>query len=485
MKPIIDLNLGHIASKKQLFELVITVLAAVMLLTWLYSKSEEVSPFEHKNYVDILRSVQEFNAQIDAEILAGRMELSRNYDALTSHTLNFNKLSFMILNPPVFIKNNGRALVIENAKKLQITLKSKTELIEEFKRENSVLRNSLAFFQVSANRVLIEQSDNEHDLLERYIRDVLFFTRTPSLENKEKLEEIDKQLTEFIGDKEQYSDIQNLISHGNIIRKYQPIVDGIINNNLLLDTVSQLHEINNSYSNSYNKARLDAKKYQNLLYIVAIILTLYLGYTFLSLEKARRSLAKAHNEILQRYEAQKRAEKLLHLHDTAFNSTYEAITITDKQRNVIEVNPAFTRITGYERSEVIGKNPRLLKSGRHDDAFYKNMWKSINETGNWRGEIWNRNKFGEVYPEILSITSVKGDDDKITNFVAVFSDISNIKEQEQKLQKMAHYDSLTNLPNRVLLTDRIHQAQSQANRDGGLMAVCFLDLDGFKPVNDT
>lgn len=187
----------------------------------------------------------------------------------------------------------------------------------------------------------------------------------------------------------------------------------------------------------------------------------------------------------QRYLAQQRAEERLRLHATAFDNAHEGMTLTDLDGVILEVNPAFTRITGYERSEVIGRNPRVLKSGRHGPEFYQAMWQSIREKGNWRGEIWNRGKFGEVFPELLSISAVKDDSGRVSNYVAVFADITRIKEQEKQLTQMAYFDALTGLPNRVLLADRMALAAAQARRSKTLMAVCYLDLDGFKAVNDT
>jgi PAS domain S-box-containing protein len=207
--------------------------------------------------------------------------------------------------------------------------------------------------------------------------------------------------------------------------------------------------------------------------------------TFFGLNRARHSLEIAHREISARYAAQLDVEKQLKLHTTAFNSAHDGITLTDAKGIILDINPAFTRITGYERSDAIGHNPRVLKSGRHDPEFYAAMWRSIKETGNWRGEIWNRNKYGEVYPELLSISAVHDASGQLTNYVAVFADIRRIKDQEKQLTQMAYYDALTELPNRVLLADRLVQTIAQTRRAQTLMAICYLDLDGFKPINDT
>ena len=168
-----------------------------------------------------------------------------------------------------------------------------------------------------------------------------------------------------------------------------------------------------------------------------------------------------------------------------FEKSLEGIMITDKDRNIIQVNEAFLSVTGYSRQDVIGKNPRILKSNHHDAAFYDAMWESINQTGHWIGEIWNKRKTGEIYPDLLSITAVTNDQGGVTNYLGITTDLSRIKSHERQLEHAAHYDPLTGTANRVLLADRMEQALAYAKRDENMMAICYLDLDGFKPINDS
>lgn len=181
----------------------------------------------------------------------------------------------------------------------------------------------------------------------------------------------------------------------------------------------------------------------------------------------------------------KKDEVSLRLASKVFSVTREGITITDVSGNIIEINDAFSRITGYSRDEVIGKNPRILKSGHQSKDFYLEMWKSLQEAGHWSGEIWNRRKSGEVYAEWLNISAITDDAGNKVNYVAVFSDITGRKKHETYLEKIAHFDALTGIPNRVLLSDRMRQAIAKLKRENSILAVCFLDLDGFKSVNDT
>lgn len=169
---------------------------------------------------------------------------------------------------------------------------------------------------------------------------------------------------------------------------------------------------------------------------------------------------------------------------SVFEYAQEGIMITNADAKILDVNAAFIRITGYEREDVLGKNPNMLSSGRQGKHFYAEFWRELLATGQWSGEIWNRRKNGEEFPEKVTISAVKDQQGKLLRFIALFSDISVQKKQQQQLEYIAHYDSLTGLPNRSLLTDRISQAMVYCNRHHLNMAVVFIDLDGFKAVND-
>ncbi len=181
----------------------------------------------------------------------------------------------------------------------------------------------------------------------------------------------------------------------------------------------------------------------------------------------------------------KRAEDHLRLTSKVFSNTLEGITITDVHGNIVDVNEAFCNISGYTREELIGKNPRLLQSGQQGYGFYEQMWQSIVSTGHWAGELWNRNKNGESYAEWLSISAISNEAGQVTHYAGIASDITLIKHHEKQLERIAHYDALTGIPNRTLLGDRMKQAIARTSREQNMMAVCYLDLDGFKPINDT
>lgn len=179
------------------------------------------------------------------------------------------------------------------------------------------------------------------------------------------------------------------------------------------------------------------------------------------------------------------AEGNLRLSSTVFDNTAEGIIITDHNAEIIDVNTAFSEITGFSREEVIGQNPRLMKSGRHSSEFYDEMWRKLNTNGFWRGEIWDRRKNGEEFPKWLSINACRNEKGKLTHYVAVFSDITDKKADEEKLEQLAHFDHLTGLPNRILFQDRLHTALARSRREKAHLAVLFVDLDRFKQINDT
>lgn len=181
----------------------------------------------------------------------------------------------------------------------------------------------------------------------------------------------------------------------------------------------------------------------------------------------------------------KQIENELKMAASVMHSALEGVVITDKDNQIIAVNPAFTSITGYTSEEVIGKNPRILSSGQHDLKFYIEMWRSIFSSDSWQGEIWDRRKNGEVFPKWMSISVIRDSYGGINNYIAIFSDITERKITEKRLHQLAHYDPLTQLPNRLLFADRLSQSIAQAERHGKRLALMFLDLDHFKLINDT
>ncbi len=223
-------------------------------------------------------------------------------------------------------------------------------------------------------------------------------------------------------------------------------------------------------------------------------------YWFNHLRSQNGSTSHIESRLTQMYEEKKRVgyilvsrditdklhtEKRLLLASHVFDCAIEGIMVTNAKGTIQAVNPAFTEITGYSAEDAIGNNPRMLQSNRQSPEFYKNMWEAVLSAGRWQGEIWNRRKSGEIYPQRLSISSVKDLNGNITQFTAVFYDITDLKEKEEKINHRAYHDPLTELPNRLLFKDRLDQAITRARRNDCQLTVMFIDIDNFKKLNDT
>ena len=208
--------------------------------------------------------------------------------------------------------------------------------------------------------------------------------------------------------------------------------------------------------------------------------SLWLNVSATPLDHPRYGVVMAYVDTTQARLAETRQQ----LAASVFTHAREGIMITDASATIVDVNEAFTEITGYGRDEVIGRNPRLLGSGWQNADYYGAMWQALLDKGYWHGEVWNRRKDGEVYPEMLNISAVRDSGGQVTHYVGLSTDITQIKNHQQQLEHIAHYDVLTNLPNRLLFAEHLQQAMAQAVRRNCPLAVVYLDLDGFKAVND-
>lgn len=177
-------------------------------------------------------------------------------------------------------------------------------------------------------------------------------------------------------------------------------------------------------------------------------------------------------------------ELRLKIADSLFNNSSEGICVTDAVERIIEVNQTFCELSGYTKDELLGNTPRLLSSGLQDEEYFAAMWASLRLNGEWHGELWNRNRAGKLFAVRLNISVICNELGNVTNFLAIMADITAIKVQQQEWENIANHDQLTGLPNRTLLLDRLRQAMAQSERSGLTLAICYLDLDGFKPVND-
>lgn len=224
---------------------------------------------------------------------------------------------------------------------------------------------------------------------------------------------------------------------------------------------------------------LGVKDYKNNLIGIINLADILAGFRSTYVEELKESLA--HRDELLRGSL-----KSLGLAKKIIDNAQEGVITTDKYIVIQTCNAGFTRITGYTEEEVVGKTPAIISSGRHDKKFYNAMWQKINKYGFWQGEIWNRRKNGEVYPELLTITEIRDDEtNEISNYAAIFSDITRLKNDEEAIKRLAFYDPLTELPNRRLLCDRLAQELAITGRSGKNGALLFIDLDHFKNINET
>ncbi|PKR54023.1 EAL domain-containing protein [Thalassospira marina] len=192
-----------------------------------------------------------------------------------------------------------------------------------------------------------------------------------------------------------------------------------------------------------------------------------------------------HDAMEDRDTALARAQKSLHLSRKIIESSPDGIVIVDDQGRIEDVNPSFTRVTGYSRNEAIGKSPNLLQSGRHDRAFYEDMWQSITRAGRWQGEIWNRRKSGEIYPEWLSIIAIRDEDGRILQYAGIFSDITDRKQTREDMRRLSHFDELTGFPNRRRFLDVLGRTLNERRGSKDSVAVLLIDIDNFQRINNT
>ena len=212
----------------------------------------------------------------------------------------------------------------------------------------------------------------------------------------------------------------------------------------------------------------------NIILTHLLILFIGLGALFIMARRAKRQLLQRENDLDE-----------IKISSMVFDNTIDGVLITDAEGIILRVNEALVKLTGYTKEELLGHNPRILKSHKHDSTFYKNLWKAIKQDGVWQGEIWNRKKTGEIYVSKESISVVKDSWGAIRYIIAIMHDVTQQKNYENKITDLAHYDLLTKLPNRVLFYDRFEHAILRAKRENRTLALLFLDLDGFKKINDT
>jgi diguanylate cyclase (GGDEF)-like protein/PAS domain S-box-containing protein len=295
-------------------------------------------------------------------------------------------------------------------------------------------------------------------------------------------DEHDKQIDMEIYDGEEMSD-QTLMHDADKIRRDKGSPDSSFQSVSLLEIGRHNWTLVLSSLPGFDQRQNDQKP--RFIALAGITVSILLALIAWILVHSRYRALQFSQALSHELSERKQAEAGIRLAATVFDTVDTAAMVTDKDTRIIKVNPAFSVITGYSPEEALGQTPGFLSSGAHPVEFYKEMWDSLKATGSWQGEISNRRKNGEFYTEWLSINEVCDNEGRLTHYVALFSDISERKAAEAHMHNLAHYDVLTGLPNRALLSDRLQQSIAAAKRERSHMALMFIDLDRFKPINDT
>jgi diguanylate cyclase (GGDEF)-like protein/PAS domain S-box-containing protein len=457
------------------------------LLTWLFFRAGEVSPEAHNAYTGLLRQYQHYDEQLNAKVVASYAGLVQNYDGMAYYQARLRESAKALQEVPAWLDDAERRRLETRIQALIVAQQEKALAIDQFQRANSVLRNSTLYLPAAAEHLLAGPDWPQRKDFEDFVRRLIGAELTGNREEAavSALRGELQQLRGIASGTPIQEEMTQLLVHAQVIFERSPLVSGLVDRIVRTKTDALHDELTRNYLDAHQSALALATYYRTLLYAIAMSLVAYALYALFRIERDRRALLSAHADLAERYEAQRRAEAELRLYGTVFTHAAEGMTITDSESRIIAVNPAFCAITGYSAEEVLGRTPAVLNSGRQSEDFYRDMWQTLKELGQWQGEIWNRRKDGGIFPELLSIKAVPDESGESGNYIGVFIDISERKQSEARIHHLAHHDALTGLPNRLLLGDRIEQGLLKSKRAHRHMAIIFIDLDRFKNINDT
>jgi len=468
--------------------LIVSIIAASLF--WVYRSADTVSASDLQAYSRKLHTFNELDIQINIDVLAIRFELHKNYDAIAQDINLLNALLKQLHTPPKFLSDSDAEKLLRHIRELDRLIQLKDDYIESFVRESAVLRNSTRYFPTALRH--FAKSNNSprlHADLGSLNGNIMTYL---VLQDRELLSTISGQI-ESIRSKnanlppQSERALNNILEHARIIIKYRQSIDSKIHDIALIttDAGTEIERAIQTFGIGYENASNRSRIYRVLLFVSALLLALYLTLLFAQLGKTTQALRNSNRSLEQRINELHHTQADLKLYATLFNSATEGMVITDNHANVLIANPAFSSITGYSSEEMHSRALSILSSGRHPKSFYTDMWKTLALRGKWQGEIWNRRKNGELYPEWLSISAVYDSDGNITHYIGVFSDISERKKNEAHIQYLSLHDPLTNLPNRLLMQERLNEALAQSQRINSHTAVLVVNLDRFRNINDT
>ena len=473
------------ADERRHWRLLIGFAALLGLLFWLFIRAEDISPAVHYDYMQSLRQVQQADVELNAAVLASYSDLLRNYDPLVRHVAEIRAQEERLRRFPASLPEATQGRLRLLVDRLLVSQREKAEDVDRYKRANSVLRNSAIYFPQAAELMLQQAAGRQVPELERFVRGILALSGGTQVNGMEQsareLKDLRRQNLRVDGP----LSINQLLVHAELIVERRPEVDALVERIMRSPSAALLDEVTRAYVEGHEESLRVAGYFRQLLYLMTLLLVAYAVYALARFERDRRRLALAHRDLAERFEAQRRAEGELRLYATVFTNASEGMTITDAESRIVAVNPAFSAISGYLPADVVGRTPAILNSGQQGPDFYREMWRELVDNGHWQGEIWNRRKDGGIFPEWLSIVAVHDETGRTTHYIGVFTDISERKQSEARIQHMAHHDVLTGLPNRLLLEDRVSQAMLKSKRSSRPMGLVFIDLDRFKNINDT
>jgi diguanylate cyclase (GGDEF)-like protein/PAS domain S-box-containing protein len=444
-----------------------TVVVAAGLLVGLFALTQPVNLRRHNTLLHDFSRLQSDESRLGEAVLQLSFNLSNNYDEVTSIISRMSATVRELRTGNVTAELRSATEFQQQLRLLDQRITNKQDVLEHFKSRNAVLKNSLLYLPFARDDLVRDLPSNSHvNRLVNALLEQLLLNRVKGglLERGDVnriASDLQKESDNLPTDKQQQ--IHRLIRHAHLIDDYERSLPILVRQ--LTSTAENTH-LAEAYGRYFDHQQRQAAVYRFFLLLAALALLVYAVRAFLRLREQRNRLE---------------------LTASVFATASEGITITDIRGTVLDINAAFSKLTGYSREEIIGKNPRILSSGRHQAGFYKAMWQAIVDTGHWQGEIWNRRKNGEIYPEWLSIaaTSTRNDGkNQPTHYVATFSDITQHKKNEAEIYQLVFFDPLTSLPNRRLLMDRLRQTLSSCSHTSGLAAILFVDIDHFKTLND-
>ncbi|MBI4986188.1 MAG: EAL domain-containing protein [Rhodocyclales bacterium] len=418
-----------------------------------------------------LDALDEQQARLSENVLKLRYGLLANYDGINDILAQTQRTHAALGSGAGAIAGKGNARIDEVFGKYTAALNALRESVEGFKSGNAVLKNSLHFFPraIEDIRGKLPPGSDGRELAER-LADLYLVTLRYGVGADASAGDAVAESIAGIRSRvdrlppPQRRDVGNVLAHAETILRYRPAVDALTRQIVFPETAPLVKDLYFAFHQEALAGERRADSFRLGLAALAGLLLVVVSFSLLRLMRSAQELQLA---------------------ATVFEHSPYGITVTDGRARILRVNPAFCAITGYGEDEVAGKTPAVLKSGMHPANFYQQMWTSLRDEGQWKGELQNRRKNGTIYPEWLSIRAVRGERGDINHYVGIFSDLSEHKESERRLEYLANYDALTGLPNRVLFQDRTNQAIAHIARGNRVLALMYAGLDHFKIVNET